>query len=100
MAKLKIWASTGPQAPILTFFCPGCGGEHNVSGAAHSYNGDLNKPTFSPSILCTGYIAHPDHEFGKKIHCHSYISEGRIQFLGDCQHALAGQTVDLPEITD
>jgi hypothetical protein len=25
---------------------------------------------------------------------------GRIQFLGDCTHALAGQTVDLPEIQE
>ena len=23
---------------------------------------------------------------------------GQIQFLGDCDHALAGQTVDLPEV--
>jgi len=32
--------------------------------------------------------------------CHSFVTDGRIQFLGDCTHNLAGQTVDLPEITD
>jgi hypothetical protein len=31
--------------------------------------------------------------------CHSFVTDGRIQFLGDCTHALAGQTVDLPEWT-
>ena len=29
--------------------------------------------------------------------CHSFVTDGRIQFLGDCTHSLAGQTVDLPE---
>lgn len=29
--------------------------------------------------------------------CHSFIKDGKIQFLGDCTHALANQTVDLPD---
>jgi len=28
---------------------------------------------------------------------HALYSGGRIQFHGDCHHALAGQTVDLPD---
>ena len=28
--------------------------------------------------------------------CHSFVTDGLIQFLGDCTHALAGQTVDMP----
>lgn len=32
--------------------------------------------------------------------CHSYVTNGRIQYLGDCTHELAGQTVDLPELVD
>ena len=28
--------------------------------------------------------------------CHSFITDGRIQFLNDCTHALAGHTVPLP----
>jgi len=32
--------------------------------------------------------------------CHSFIRDGKIQFLGDCTHALAGQTVDLPELPE
>jgi hypothetical protein len=30
--------------------------------------------------------------------CHSFVTDGRIQYLGDCTHAMAGQTVDLPDI--
>ena len=30
--------------------------------------------------------------------CHSFVTDGRIQFLADSNHALAGQTVDLPEV--
>lgn len=29
--------------------------------------------------------------------CHSFVTDGRIQFLSDSTHDLAGQTVDLPE---
>jgi hypothetical protein len=28
------------------------------------------------------------------------VTDGRIQFLGDCTHALAGQTVDLLPFDD
>lgn len=30
--------------------------------------------------------------------CHSFVRDGRIQFLSDCTHKLANQTVDLPDI--
>ena len=95
--------------------CPGCKRSHVIytrpwdSGsyvdgvwaakAGHVWeflNNDLERPTFHPSLLIyegrwdDGEIAHP--------RCHSWIRNGRIEFLGDCGHALAGQTVDLPDI--
>jgi hypothetical protein len=30
--------------------------------------------------------------------CHTFVTDGQIQYLGDCTHALAGQTVDLQEM--
>ena len=30
--------------------------------------------------------------------CHSFVTDGRIQFLGDCTHDLAGHTVELPDL--
>jgi len=34
-----------------------------------------------------------------KVHkvCHSFVTDGNIQYLGDCTHELAGQTIELPE---
>ena len=68
------------------FYCPGCDGPHALNTNRWTWNGDCDKPTFSPSVLVTG----------GGTRCHSYLREGRIEFLGDCAHALAGQTVDLP----
>jgi len=54
-----------------------------------TFNGNDEAPTFSPSLLLNG-------QNPPRI-CHSYVTDGRIQFLGDSTHALAGQTVDLPD---
>lgn len=51
-------------------------------------NGSMDKPTFRPSLLCNA---------GSQAVCHSFVTDGRIEFLSDCHHALAGQTVDLPD---
>lgn len=52
----------------------------------------MDKPTFSPSLLCNG--------FDPKSRCHSFVKEGMIQFLDDCHHTLKGQTVEIPEWED
>ena len=105
----------------LHFWCPGCDRMHGVGfgegdGPRWTWNGDAVKPTFQPSVLvqsghyipghigecwCSYYRANPDKkpEFKCSV-CHSFVVDGKIQFLSDCTHALAGQTVDLPEWTD
>jgi len=90
-----------PCFPDLVFECPGCKCEHgvwvskkNTLGAQWTWNEDMVKPTFSPSILISwGGSGHED--VPKRV-CHSFVRDGQIQFLGDCTHALAGQTVPLP----
>lgn len=87
----------------LHFRCPGCGDVHSVSvigSHAWGWNGSADKPTFTPSVLVT-YPANPNavekyKEWRTERRCHSFVADGRIQFLSDCTHALAGQTVDLP----
>ena len=32
--------------------------------------------------------------------CHSFIRDGKIQYLNDCTHEFAGKTVELPDYTD
>ena len=101
------------------FMCPGCKEMHQVQigegpGPRWCFNGDFERPTFTPSVLVkTGhYCAGQDgkdcwctyeQRFGEPAPfrcsvCHSFIRDGQIQFLGDCTHALAGQTVNLPSM--
>jgi hypothetical protein len=89
-----------------TIMCPACDSRHEFwtavpykNGSQWSFNGDYDKPTFSPSMLIrigpmpTVPVGRPD---AGMIHvCHSFVTDGKIQFLADCTHAMAGQTVDL-----
>lgn len=75
------------------FYCPGCKDTHQLQIEGEpkwKFNGDMEKPTFSPSYV-TG-----THNFTKD-RCHSFIEDGMIRFLSDCDHELAGQTVEIPE---
>lgn len=96
-----------------SFICPGCGNDHTVytdsrfSAAVWQFNGSQDSPTFSPSLLVrTGKYADPNWNPDKELEgeaynylCHSFITDGRIQFLNDCTHKLARQTVELPELS-
>jgi hypothetical protein len=70
--------------------CPGCGNWH-LFDKRWSFNGDLERPTFSPSMLVNANVP-------GAMRCHSFVTDGRIQFLGDCDHELKGQTIDLPPV--
>lgn len=82
------------------FECPGCGDAHVIPTKPHPRGWDLSgdevRPTFSPSILVHEVKKQDGSIFSPR--CHSFVRDGRIEFLGDSGHALAGQTVDLPEI--
>jgi hypothetical protein len=84
------------------FSCPGCENSHAPyvrphkapNGASWEFDGNLISPTFSPSIL-----ARVENPFGGKVMiCHSFVNAGKVRFLADCTHKLAGQEVELPEI--
>ena len=91
----------------LMFWCPGCDSAHMVRvgtgpGPRWGYNGDAERPTFTPSVMVTynGADAGQDRGDGKSAPpavCHSFVTDGKIQFLSDCTHALAGRTVDIPD---
>ena len=104
----------------LRFFCPGCKTPHRIQhgtgpGPRWGWNGDADKPTFTPSVLVTGRdltpkgeadfeawcaAGHPDRKGvpfeSADVRCHTFVTDGRIQYLSDCTHHLAGQTIDLP----
>lgn len=80
------------EGGALAYWCPGCALPHCVyvdapnprNGSRWTWDGNVEAPTFKPSVHYPGY-------------CHSFVTAGRVQFLNDCAHELAGQTVPLPE---
>lgn len=104
----------------LAWWCPGCNDAHQIAtgagdGPRWGWNGSAEKPTFTPSVLVRGiredmdeatqaaYDAlGPEQIRGAlddprfRTVCHSFVVDGAMQFLGDCTHALAGQTVPIP----
>lgn len=97
----KLYQAEGPNGiheGYYYFYCPGCKMDHYVNtnpkiGATWTFNGDFEKPTFSPSLLVT----YPNGRL-KNRRCHSFIKNGMIQFLSDCSHELAGKTVELEDV--
>lgn len=86
----------------IRFDCPGCNEPHvvPVTGSnAWGFNSDFDRPTLTPSILVYPHaILLDDGTTGQSHRCHSFVRDGRIEFLGDCTHPLAGKTVDLTEL--
>lgn len=87
--------------------CPGCDQLHfiYVRGASArlsnkvpewEFNGDIKRPTFSPSLL----LKSTRGESNENHVCHSFIRDGNWQFLNDCTHDLAGKTVPMVHCDD
>lgn len=90
-------------------WCPGCEEMHVIT-SAWEFDGNLESPTFSPSIRITGKqtIKINSEWVGDWVRdaqgnpvdlcCHYFLIAGQLQFCGDSTHALAGQTIPLPEL--
>jgi len=84
-------------------WCPMCRELHviavaqpNPSKARWTFDGNLMRPTFSPSINeCTGPF--PD---GRIEVCHYFLRAGVIEYCGDCTHEGRGQHIPLPPIPE
>lgn len=118
MARLsaKLRSIEGGQ---LGYWCQGCQSVHQVSvigeGAIWGWDGNVDAPTFTPSVLitsghfvsthkpgdkcwCTYAVEHPDRPVPFTCRrCHTFVRGGMVEFLGDCSHALAGKTEPLPD---
>lgn len=102
----------------LVFWCPGCDMPHRIqhgagTGPRWGWNGDAERPTFTPSVLVRWHQWTPpatNPEVAAKIKsgeivqtkvekvCHTFVTDGRVQYLSDCTHELAGKTIDLPPL--
>jgi len=98
-------------------WCPGCEEMHCISltrngGPNWTFDGNVDVPTFSPSVRITGkqcinengkwtgkWRLGPD---GKALDgcCHYILNSGQIQFCPDSTHALAGKMVPLPDLPE
>ena len=95
--KMKIEVQDRETVQWVSYECPGCKHRHSVPAERWHWNGSVDKPTLSPSVK--HYI--PQSEYGpEKTICHYLVRAGNIEFCGDCEHELSGQTVELPDIID
>lgn len=80
------------------FHCPGCEHAHEipVTGPhAWQWNGSMDVPTLRPSLLVNVGGSNPTVPI-----CHSWVTDGNIQYLADSTHKLSGQTIPIPEWDD
>jgi hypothetical protein len=90
-------------------WCPGCGELHLIPNT-WTFDGNIEVPTFNPSVKITGKKAVVvDGEWtgewerdaaGNTIDycCHYFLHAGKLQFCGDSSHKLSGEIVDLPQL--
>ncbi len=113
-AELRRWrnSDTGESGELVWFWCAGCDTHHAINPKGWTWNGDAERPTFTPSVLVRGVEMTdegkamlergdrpPDGSYPSRPHvCHSFVTDGRIQYLTDSTHALAGQTVPLQDV--
>lgn len=93
-------------------WCPACGEMHMIPDR-WTFNGNVNCPSFSPSVKITGKKAIVDAKGewtgewalgpdGKALDdcCHYVLTDGVLNFCTDCLHELKGQSVPLPELPE
>ena len=100
----------GDHYKALLLWCPGCEYQHEgrkVGGLNHipftgdgkkrptwTWNNDLVRVTIHPSLLVQ-YT-----RYDVPFVCHSFLQDGRWQFLGDCTHSLGNQSVPMISLPD
>jgi hypothetical protein len=93
------------------FWCPGCDDIHMVDNNLWQVSETDDGLTINPSILVYSRkkLINEDLEYDALLdpsnitttpRCHSFVRDGKIEFLNDSTHALAGQTVDIPPMPD
>lgn len=102
MSKFHPFDNAGEGCRAFLFSCPGCGMSHVVyverppgdPKPKWQWNGSVDAPTLAPSVRVRWRVRDDERV------CHSFIVDGKIQYLADCTHGLAGQTVELDEWHD
>lgn len=105
MAK-KLWESVNEYPrKVFGFHCPGCKCAHiyvtarppGEKGPIWTFNGSLESPTFSPSLLMNGDEKYKNPTTPR---CHLFVENGTIKYCGDCEHELRGKTIPMQDIEE
>lgn len=106
MAKVELVYVTDSEYKAILFDCQGCKSPHCVNLDERraglpvwKFNNDLDNPTIQPSYL--SYVPKYDNKgnkIGKDTICHFWLKDGKIEYLTDCKHELAGKTVEMKDI--
>jgi hypothetical protein len=96
------------EGGCIAYWCPGCQCAHVMllktvftKGPHWTFNYNPFLPTFTPSFHET--YSEPvdwDNPDGPKVErsqCHCIVTDGKIQYLSDCEHELAGKLIELPD---
>src|SRR2546421_407867 len=89
----------------FSWWCPGCDEGHPLPyERAWTFDGNLEAPTFTPSFLHSWKRFAGYTEAGVGIGepapyvCHYIVTKGQVAYCDDCTHALAGQTIAMPDL--
>lgn len=92
-------------------WCPGCQEIHILPDRWH-FSGNLDNPSFRPSFKHEGLrrVFANGSWTGEWVRdangntipylCHYIVTDGNLQFQGDCTHALSGKTVPMPDLPE
>lgn len=88
----------------LMFVCPGCQKKDpshtgilmipvntDAKSPSWHFDGNVNFPTLTPSIITTDGDGHV---------CHAFLKEGVMEFLSDSTHSLANSSVPIPDLPE
>lgn len=89
----KLWERATAEGQYFLIWCPACKCGHGIPTPRWGFNGSTDKPTFTPSVKLTT-PGHGDYC------CHFNVTEGKIQYHGDCNHDMKGQLIDMAEIPE
>lgn len=87
---MKLSETKTPEGAYYLLFCPACKELHAFTTPPWTFDGNFQAPTVRNSILTRAP--------GKV--CHLFLTAGRLEYLSDCSHELAGKTVDLPDLPE
>ena len=96
MTSRKLFKHTHEGNDNYFFYCPGCKCGHGYEVPRWTFNGNTEKPSFSPSLL----MFHTRLSGERKTECHLFLTDGKLNYCSDSPHQYAGQTIDMVDFPE